>query len=263
MDANNVCEYLSWDSEFFGLRIGRVNGDRLTPETAPAISEWCEANSIDCLYFLAGSGDPESVRLAERQGFRLVDIRVTLVRGQGSGVRGQGPGAGPAGGTVLDPRDRRELIPNIRSARPEDIPALRAIAGVSHHDTRFYSDPNFPPARRDALYETWIEKSCHGYADAVLVAELDGTAVGYITCKLPGGGEGQIGLVGVGPEHQGRGLGRGLVEASLRWFAEHGAPRVTVVTQGRNIAAQRLYQRCGFVTQSVQLWYHLWLKRGQ
>jgi len=245
VDAASLCEYLPWDSEFFGLRIGRVNGDRLTPALAEAISEWCTAQSIDCLYFLAASDDPESVRLAERHGFRLVDIRVTLIRDRGSGSL-----------TGFDPR------PPIRFSRPEDIPALRAIAGVSHHDTRFYSDPNFPPARRDALYETWIEKSCNGYADAVLVAEAGGSAVGYITCKLvgEGGGEGQIGLVGVGPGHQGRGLGRGLVEAALGWFDGHGVPHVTVVTQGRNIAAQRLYQRCGFVTRSVQLWYHLWLR---
>jgi ribosomal protein S18 acetylase RimI-like enzyme len=36
---------------------------------------------------------------------------------------------------------------------------------------------------------------------------------------------------------------------------------VSVVTQGRNVAAQRLYQRAGFVTASTQLWYHRWLDR--
>jgi len=30
------------------------------------------------------------------------------------------------------------------------------------------------------------------------------------------------------------------------------------VTQGSNIAAQRLYQRSGFLPKSVQLWYHFW-----
>jgi ribosomal protein S18 acetylase RimI-like enzyme len=36
----------------------------------------------------------------------------------------------------------------------------------------------------------------------------------------------------------------------------------TVVTQGRNIASQRLYQKHGFVTQSIQLWYHRWTSAG-
>ena len=30
---------------------------------------------------------------------------------------------------------------------------------------------------------------------------------------------------------------------------------------GRNLAAQRLYQRSGFVTASLQLWYHRWFLR--
>jgi hypothetical protein len=38
---------------------------------------------------------------------------------------------------------------------------------------------------------------------------------------------------------------------------------VNVVTQGRNSKAQRLYERCGFLTRSVQLWYHRWfMPRG-
>ena len=47
-------------------------------------------------------------------------------------------------------------------------------------------------------------------------------------------------------------------ESALDWFATQGVEKVTVVTQGRNGAAQRLYQRCGFVTGSIHLWYHKW-----
>jgi hypothetical protein len=31
-----------------------------------------------------------------------------------------------------------------------------------------------------------------------------------------------------------------------------------VVTQARNVPAQRLYQKCGFITRSVELWFHRW-----
>ena len=37
-----------------------------------------------------------------------------------------------------------------------------------------------------------------------------------------------------------------------------GIDRVQVVTQGRNVRAQRVYQRCGFVSAQLQLWYHRW-----
>jgi hypothetical protein len=36
-----------------------------------------------------------------------------------------------------------------------------------------------------------------------------------------------------------------------------GRPDDPTTTQ-RNYAAQRLYQRCGFLTGSIHLWYHKW-----
>ena len=75
------------------------------------------------------------------------------------------------------------------------------------------------------------------------------------------GTESQIGLIAIAAGHQGRGLGRLLVEHSLEWARHAGAQVMTVVTQGRNVPAQRLYQRCGFVTASFELWYHRWFGR--
>ena len=108
------------------------------------------------------------------------------------------------------------------------------------------------------FYETWIENSFRGFAQAVLVVEVDRKPVGYITSHLRGE-EAQIGLMGVADGHQGAGLRwTSLVQHFLSWAAREGAQRATVVTQGRNVRAQRLYQRSGFVTASFQLWYHRW-----
>jgi ribosomal protein S18 acetylase RimI-like enzyme len=93
----------------------------------------------------------------------------------------------------------------------------------------------------------------------VLVAVADGTPAAYVTCHLKGD-EAQIGLVGVSAQQLGRGLGTKLVQQFFSWSRQQNARRVTVVTQGRNLAAQRLYQRNGFVTASLQLWYHRWFQ---
>ncbi len=135
--------------------------------------------------------------------------------------------------------------------------ALKAIAKTGHRDTRFYFDLHFDRAKCDLLYETWIENSFTGFAQAVLVAEMNAEPVGYITCSSQGA-ESQIGLLGVAEKCQGMGLGKQLVESFLAWSVEHGADRATVVTQGRNVSAQRLYQRMGFLTAAFQLWYHRW-----
>jgi dTDP-4-amino-4,6-dideoxy-D-galactose acyltransferase len=211
-----------------------------------SLLSWCAAESIDCLYFLAAADDETTVRLAEDNQFRFVDIRLTFER--------QLADIAP----VSETEDSRDSQKPIRLSTPDDVPALRSIARASHLDSRFYFDAGFPAHLCDLLYETWIEKSCQGYADAVLVAEHLGRPVGYISCHLPDDETGEIGLVGVDASAQGLGLGQRLVEAALDWFAAQGRRRVTVVTQGRNCKAQRLYQKCGFKTQSVRLWYHRW-----
>jgi GNAT superfamily N-acetyltransferase len=230
-------QFLEWDTAFFGFRIARLAADRLTPQAAVEALNWCDREHIRCLYFLACADDPATIGAAQDYGFRLTDIRITMEHTLHSL-----PPA-PAG---------------IRNAHPDDVRVLSAIAAVSHHDSRFYADPGFPEQCCDALYRKWIERSCEGYADAVLVGEQEDQPAGYITCHLQPPVSGSIGLTAVAEEARGRGLGRRLVEGALHFCAARGAQNVTVVTQGRNCGAQRLYQGCGFRTRSLQLWYHRW-----
>jgi dTDP-4-amino-4,6-dideoxy-D-galactose acyltransferase len=112
------------------------------------------------------------------------------------------------------------------------------------------------------LYGAWIEKSCRGYAQAVLVAERDAKPAGYVTCHWQGT-TGQIGLIAVAEWARGVGIGGNLVDAAVHTFEKAGASHTTVVTQGRNLASQRLYQKRGFITKSVELWYHLWFPSAE
>lgn len=240
MTSPNGYELLPWDSEFFGLRIGRAPSSRLTAAEARDLVGTARRDRVDCLYLLAVSDDPTTNRAAQGAGFRYVDTRMTY--------------------TTRNLESSRSRAPDacfVRAAVASDLDALRAFARESHVDSRFYFDGNFPRERCDALYETWIEKSCDGYADAVLVAEASGDVAGYITCDAAGG-EGQIGLVGVGPRFRGCGIGSALVDAALDWFGERRVNLVRVVTQARNVGAQRLYQKHGFRTASVEYWFHVW-----
>lgn len=237
-----LCEYLSWDSDFFQLRIARLRAARLTLETVCAAEQWCRSHKIDCLYFLADLDDALTVRVAEEHEFRLTDVRVTLE------ARLAGGRETPAGGAPGP----------VRRFREEDASALRALARVSHRDSRFYFDPGFPDEACGRLYETWIEKSCRGWADAVFVADLGSGAAGYATAHRASETEGRLGLLAVDAGAHGRGLGQQLAAAVLDWCRHERLETVRVVTQGRNCGAMRLYARCGFLPRSLQLWYHRW-----
>jgi dTDP-4-amino-4,6-dideoxy-D-galactose acyltransferase len=79
-----------------------------------------------------------------------------------------------------------------------------------------------------------------------------------VTCHKNNQDRARIGLVGVAADQQGKGVGRSLVFGALAWFHKAGSKEVEVATQGRNLEAQRLYQRCGFLTSRVSVWYHKW-----
>lgn len=246
-ELQEPCEILEWDTSFFGVKIARVRGSSLNDEHVEDINRWCIQRDVNCLYFLARSDDSITSMFAEDNSFRLVDIRMTFVSRE---------------------THKRNCASDIEKAPfpvrlvlAEDIPILQRIARESYRLSRFYFDRNFPDHLCDAFYETWITKSCEGYATAVLVAKENRNAVGFVSCHLDQNHSGHIGLVGVSSHMQGIGLGKILVSAALEWFFSHNASEIHVTTQGRNVPAQRLYQRLGFVTDTVDLWYHKWYEK--
>lgn len=242
-----LCEELPWDSAFFGVSIARARTSSLDKWSCNAMLEWCVSRRVDCLYFLCPFDDPATQRLLTDHAFQSVGVRVTLSRSSGTG-------SGHTSG-------------QLRPATVDDIPRLRAIALTSHRDTRFHADGHFDAARCDELYATWIEKSVHGYATHVIVADRDGAAVGYVTLHIDGheaaaGGTARIGLFAVDEQWRGQRIGRDLLRHAAQMLLAQGVGDTSVVTPGRNTAAVKLYKAEGFRTTDVSLWYHRWFRDG-
>jgi len=240
MSDEPLCQVLEWDSSFFGFRIARVLPERLGGLHVDSATEWLSSNDVTCGYWLADPEDAEGIHAAQAAGFRFVDVRVTFGR-------------------------RLEDLPPVQTPigphREEDLPEIVGIARASHHQSRFYADPGFSDAACDDLYQAWIERSCSGWAGTVLVPRVEDLPAGYLSCHVSEeGGEkvGQIGLVAIAPSARGRGVGRELVASALDWFSRAGCARVSVVTQGRNLGAMRLYEGAGFRVTSVRYWFHTW-----
>lgn len=240
MTAAATLRLLDWDSAFFGVRIASLaEPPRDAADLAGAVQA-ARRMGVECAYVLCDVEDQGAIRALSAAGARLVDVRMTFERGLAD----------------LPPRAAESIT---RAARADDVPALRELAAASHESSRFYADGRFPRERCEELFATWIQKSCEGWAQVVRVAEIDGGVRGYTTGHVREDGRGEIGLVAVDPRAQGVGLGTKLVVSALHALRALGSTRATVVTQGRNIGAQRLYQGQGFRTQRVQTWHHLWL----
>ncbi len=143
--SDDPCQFLQWDTEFFGYRISRILGNRLDERLLDSIYSWSQAQNIDCLYFLTNADDRQSIRLAEKHGFQLVEIRIILERSLKD----------------WDPETRPKTNENIltRPVRPEDIPILQDIAKTSYVDSRYYFDEHISEEKWQAYYATWIKKA--------------------------------------------------------------------------------------------------------
>ena len=248
-----------WDSSFFGVSIAQVTAKRPTADELAEAVRAADHASIDCLYFLAEAEDGTAIRAAEATGFSLVDIRLTLDCQTGLPAHDKDAHRRKqSADDEIAPRPPRLSPGEIRPARPADIPRLKELARLSHRNTRFHQDPHFDRRLSDELYAIWIEHSVGGeFADIVWVVDVNGAPGGYLTAKSDDD-RGSIGLVAVDEICRGRGYGDALLSAALTWAAEGGLSCLSVVTQGRNAAAARFYQRAGFLTRAVELWYHRW-----
>lgn len=239
-----LVEPLPWDSEFFGRAIGRARTGRLDGDVAARLIGEATEAGLECIYFFAASDDAPTVLAAEERGFHLVDVRMVFER---------------SSATPLPERARIDHV--VDAAREDELPRLEHIAAQVARQSRYAGDPRFA-GDAERLYRTWIANALHGYTDAVLAARDPGggEALGFACCKMHGE-LCDLQLVGVDREQRQRKVGRDLFEAGVRWGNEHGATRVQLVTQARNVAAQRLVQQLGFLTTEVKLCYHLWLPR--
>jgi ribosomal protein S18 acetylase RimI-like enzyme len=147
-----------------------------------------------------------------------------------------------------DPPDRPALPGvRIRAAADSDGPALAAIdqptwsADVSPvplwpFDRPFFDDRT-PP-------------------ENVLVAHEGERVIGYVKLRpdpLPAssGHVQEINGFAVAPGHQGRGVGRMLLDAARQEATSRGARRITLRVLGTNTRAQSLYRACGYQTEGV------------
>jgi GNAT superfamily N-acetyltransferase len=93
-----------------------------------------------------------------------------------------------------------------------------------------------------------VEDVCNGFDTNVWVAR-DKTIMGFIAVKLhPEDSMGEIYMVAVDPDFQGRGIGTALIEFALNWLKDAGMAIAMVETGGDlgHAPARKTYEKAGF-----------------
>lgn len=130
----------------------------------------------------------------------------------------------------------------VRGVRDEDLPVLREIeraSGQRYREFGLDQVADDEPASIEVLA---------GYADggrAWVIGAGDGAPAGYILVDAVDGAA-HIEQVSVVPDHQGRGLGRALIERAARWAANQKMSALTLTTFDHIPWNRPLYEHLGF-----------------
>jgi dTDP-4-amino-4,6-dideoxy-D-galactose acyltransferase len=243
MESESI-KLLDWDTDFFGFPVAQITSNRLSCNELDYVDEFCRENKVRLLNFKCDAHHRPSVLAAEEYDFHLADVRMSY----------------------RQKLDVQSLIkPDLpvgmffRRGTKDDVAFLRYIITDLYTHSRYYFDTNFPRDRVQEFYRNWIEKAVYGEFDD-LVWVISNSHQPQALCSIAYGDERQarIGLFGVNPSVTGQGLGGCLIRSVLATLAECDFEEISVVTQGRNYAAQRLYQRAGFLIDQIEIYYHRW-----
>jgi len=121
------------------------------------------------------------------------------------------------------------------------------------------------PDQRDWTREKLREKEAEPWfdPDGFLLHERDGHIAGFCWTKIHADERppvGEIFVIAVDPDFQGKGLGRPLVLAGLAWLAARDLRNAMLYVEGSNTSAIALYEKLGFAVVGAHRWWSIDLR---
>lgn len=226
---------LDWDSEFFGLQIGRIDLQTLDDAVDLALMHYDLKYQYDLLYVFSKEG-----LSFDAVGAELVDEKILYSK-------------------PCEPREQYNDISFYKQEVPSED--LYRLALVSGGYSRFKLDERLPAGSYERLYTRWIENACpkDGTNKQILTfLDAQNVAKGMITIDHQGE-MGHIGLVAVDTDCQHQGIGGKIMSTLDGYLYSLGVKILEVPTQKANTDACCWYEKNGFKVKSVTPIYHWWL----
>lgn len=229
---------LPWDSDFFGMSIGRAH---LTGADEGALSEIdrkAREAGIACLYASLDPNDLELNFLAQRQGYRLVEVSIDLEH--------------PT--SVLQERPSTRSV--AREGTPDDVEVLAEEIRLLARWSRFAADRRFGPGAAERMHRAWVERAASGVGNRMLVvAEDEDGLTGFSTQTDPAADVPRIDLIA--SSQPGSGAAQELVAFSYERFGKRPSRGGPIAA--RNTASIRFVEQMGLRIVSTRYLYHRWL----
>jgi dTDP-4-amino-4,6-dideoxy-D-galactose acyltransferase len=233
-------QYLEWDTGFFRIKIGRIDYRTKDENVLSEILNKAKRQDYKLLYVFAPEGNAISTELLDLYNGNLVDRKVRYEQITGDFVDSESDYP-------------TEYVDN------RIVPELENLAYASGNYSRFKLDKNLNEQDFYALYKTWIEKAVSKeLADKVFVFTFCRKIHGMVTLTYKKK-YGEIGLIAVDKNLQGKGVGRKLIEVCKKELSSLSINKIMVNTQMDNHLACSFYEKNGFNIQSITNVYHFWI----
>lgn len=217
-----MIQFLEWDSNFFGYKIGKLELNT----NEPTLSEEDGLEDYDLVYIFSQEPIETTAPLLD---VKLVFSMTTEI--------------------VAFPSTVIEYDPLTQS-----YTELETLAYISGHDSRFLKDPFFGEVAFKKLYKRWIDNSINDPETIVLIYFTDDTIEGFVTFTKQYDDKASIGLIAVSPNTQGMGIGKKLLNAVEAYLGS--GIKLSVSTQETNIRACKFYTSYGFNQTEKHFIYH-------
>ena len=232
-------EYLSWDSDFFQKKIGKISYHTANELLFIKLLDQAKSEGYQLLYVFGDKNLNFDKVLLKKYHGNLIDRKVLYSKKIYTSVE-----------TKTIAQEYKESI------LTNEIEKLAFLSGMF---SRYYTDKGFPPEDYYRLYKIWISRSIsHEIADKVFVVMEKENPVGMITLKM-NAGLGLIGLLAVSDKVQGKGIGKNLINACINELVSNQIYEIEVPTQIGNKVGCMFYEKCGFEIKSITNIFHFWL----
>lgn len=253
-----VFRRLDWDSDFFGIEMGRVDyilhSNDVEPEVLSAALDACFDNcrtaGLQHLSTRVDVADVFLVEALERHGFSLKESLVSFLHHQTS-----------------EPAPMVREMGKLRPFEPSDTDEVVDIAREAYTGFRgrFSMDRHISRERADAMYVEWARRCCSGEMAQILfvTANARGGLSGFCALRRlePISSVGGVPLFGGGLggcRKDSPGTFNGLVRACMQEARDRGgAPEAQ--TQNHNYTSVRLYAGLGMDYVRADYTFHAWL----
>ncbi len=231
-----MVEYLDWDSNFFNLKIGKIENYNELKTNINII----DIESYDLIYFFNHSKSRNNIV----NGCVNVDIKITY----SLPIKNFIP--------VTQQKNKIETKQNFTEKEKSDLIKRTVESGIY---SRFFIDKNFPNESFERLYEFWLISSLDSVNKKIFFSKSKEEIIGILilnTSKV----ENVIEILSVSETFRGQGIARDLIIEAYSYSCQNNKKELKVATQFNNFTACKFYENFGFKKINEIEIYHLWKK---